>query len=529
MREEFFNDMAKRVPSIALFGELFVLLRSRSLTLSHFGFEKIEDQIMLIFFILRNIMEKTLEKERCTLEDLAEAVLELNADLFHLPLDQENALKLAKVVTDSILSNSGEPLIFRAFDSDDFEKTISYLKSSWFSAEGTTKVSYEMSEDGFRLMLSTLEMEQNMRIRFQELIYEEEAKRGNYENALSSIREIFNLLKIREIDISEKAAQIRNDAASLGSKAYADLVRDNLQTMKQSRDNLEKYKKENAETIRDISSKLEASSLKGTDFENLQTLGRISRMLDRSVAAVTGILNALNTFSLDYNSELVLQLTASQSQRYSFRKTVFEPVLQDASILERIDELLHPLWKKQPDSIFQLDHAFEYKQLISRNEDDGIEEVDEDYDLEQEEKRKEEERRKKQALGDSLVMFLKKLSEMPDHSLSLTDFGQPEGFLPDSGHARILLSSWAMSEETDLEQLVRDSEELVIEDDLPYSFSLAMLENLESMPFLKGFQRLKTEKGEGKMVYGFSEDGMDIQISVDNLIFRLEGERENGQ
>lgn len=529
MRDSFFKDMAKRVPSIALFGELFVLMRSRSQTLSHYGFSKIEDQIMLIFFILRTIMEKSLEKELCTLDDLTEAILELNAELFHLPLDQESVLKLVRVVTDSILSNSGEPLIFKAFDSDEFEKSISYLRSEWFSAGGETRVSYRMSEDGFRLMLSTLEMEQNMAIKFQQLIYQEEAKRGNYEKALDSIREIFNLLRMRENDLAEKAAQIRNDAASLGSKAYGNLVEENIRVMKDSRESLEVFKKENAEKIQEMSSKLTAAGLKGSDFENLQTLGQISRMLDRSIVAVTEILNALNTFSLDYNDELILQLTASQAQRYSFRKTIFEPVLQDASILDRIDELLHPLWIRQPDSIFQLDHAFEYKQLIARNEDDVLEEADDEVDLEEEERRKEAERQKKQALGDSLVMFLTRLSEKEDHHLSLAEFGQPEGFLQDAGHARILLSSWAMTDSIDLKQLEEDARELVIEENLPYSFSLAMLENLDSLPFLSGYQALKIEKGEGKMSYLFEEDGLEIRITADNLVFVLEGGNQNGQ
>ena len=66
MKKEFYRDMARRTATIALFGELFMLLRSRSRTLSDYGFEKIEDQMLLVFLLLRVIMEKTLADRKST-------------------------------------------------------------------------------------------------------------------------------------------------------------------------------------------------------------------------------------------------------------------------------------------------------------------------------------------------------------------------------------------------------------------------------------------------------------------------------
>ena len=67
MNSEFYRDLEKRMYSIALFGQLFALLKSRGTTLNRFGFERLDQQILLFFMVLRYIMEKTLASEPCFL------------------------------------------------------------------------------------------------------------------------------------------------------------------------------------------------------------------------------------------------------------------------------------------------------------------------------------------------------------------------------------------------------------------------------------------------------------------------------
>lgn len=521
MKQEFYKDMAQRTNTIALFGELFMLLRSRTQSLISYGFERLEDQIMLVFMVLRIIMEKTLAEDSCTLDDLTGSMIELNADLFHLPLDYYAFHNLANLIVDKILSNSGEPISFQAFKKDAYQANPLYLSSTVIYDNGVKKASYKMSEDGFKLMLSTLEMEENMQLQFRDLVLKMQLERKNYARALDEIRHIFEILKMKEIELQEKTAQIRQDARLLSAKNYQQMIEENFQIMSDSRERFEHYSQDVVSQISDLNLKLQNSEIEGSDYENLQMLRKIHVMMQRSIVALASILKALTSFSAVFSDELALQFRAGAFRRYSFSSLVMDPVLENPDLLDRIDHYLHSLFIKQPKPIFSLYPAFEYRQLINKDENEGFEEVDEGYDLEAEKKKKEEERKRKEKLNQSLRLLLEALIEKEDHKISLFEFGQPEGFLEDLDQAKTLLSSFASAKTISIEELENDMETLVLDEDIPYSFPLSMMENYMKLPALKNYAFLKVEKTEGTAEYRFDDD-LPIKVTIDNLKFTLE-------
>ncbi len=503
MNAELLHDMSQRTSTIALFGELFMLLRSKSQSLSGYGFEKTEDQIMLVFLTLRIIMEKTLAEESCTLDDLSASLTELNADLFHLPLSYESLRSIANLIVDQILSNGGEVIEFRAFDQDEFYAHPMYLNSSVIYEGNVKKASYRLSEDGFRLMLSTLEMEENMQLQFRDLVLKMQLERKNYSRALDEIRHIFEILKMKEIEFQDKLAQVRSDASLLSTSTYQAMIDENFQIMEDSEERFKHYSADVRSQIDELNEKLEKSALEGEDYTNLQMLRKIHELLQRSLLALNSILKTLINFSSAFSDELSLQLRSSAFRKYSFTRLVMDPVFENSDLLEQMDTFLHALFIRNPEPQFSLYPAFEYRQLIAREDDDDFEEADEEYDLQAQERRKEALRLQKEQLNESVRMFLEALLEKEDGRLTLAEYGQPEGFVHDSDQARILLSSFASAKTVSISDLKEDRENLVIDEEIPYSFSLALMENYEKLEMLGDYDYLKIRKAPGKAVYTF--------------------------
>lgn len=521
MNSDFYKDMAQRVNTIALFGKLFMLLRSRARSLESFGFERQEDQILVVFLLLRVVMEKTLSEELCTLDDMAAALSEMNADLFHLSRSYSEFRELAALIVDKIVSNEGESIVFQAFGREEYEVPLNYLSSRVVYESDSPRVSYSMTDDGFKLMLSTLEMEENMQLQFRDMIFQMQLKRKNYSRALDEIRHIFDILKIRRLEIQERMTTVKKDALIIDPAGYREMIQENYEIMTDSRNRFGHYEKQVEEQLRLLKEKQADSSLELADFENLQTLRRIKEMLGKSIISITEILTALTDFSNLFSQELTAQFRANGRRSYSFTRLVMDPVLENPDLLEKIEGYLKPLFAHRPGPVFQLSHAFEYRQLITKNEEEDLEEVDEEYDRHLEEERKALRKQKRDNLNRSVFMLTESLLNTPGHVLSLQEFGQPENFLPDPGHARQLLSEWSMTSRVDLAMLKEDASDLVLEAEIPFSFSLSLLENYHRLPGLGDYDLLTVRKIPGKVRYGLSEDGIDYELTMDNLEFAL--------
>lgn len=520
MNKHFYTDMAQRAYSISLFGELFVLLRSKAQTLTHYGFTKIEDQIMLVFLLLRIIMEKTLKDEYCTIDDMALELMEMNGDIFHLPLDYSQCKSLALLIVDHILSNSGEPIEFQAFYKAELFPSIfiNYLTTIVFDGN---KVSYRMSDDGFHLMLSTLEMEQNMQLQFRDMIFQMQLKKRNYSKALDEIRHIFDILKMKELEFKDQTARIKKNAEDLNSQQYKEMIDENFEVMDESRERFSTYQEHVKEQIEKIGQSMQESTIDPSQIENLRTLDQISSLLHRSLTTLANILNSLMNFSTVFTQELNLQLQASSRQRYSFSSLVLEPVLKQADLLSKIDHYLHPLFMRQPSPQFQLDHAFEYRRIIVREEKDFQLEIDDEYDERLMERLKQERRQQKDDLNHSLFLVLQELLKTSDKTVTLAELGQLEGLLPNVRHAKVLLSSWINTQHFSLDALKKERKELVFDEEVPYSFSLSLLEMLSLLPELQQYKEIVLSKEKGKVFYHLQEDGLNIKIEMDNLRFSL--------
>lgn len=522
MQSEFYTDLQKRMYPIALFGQLFSMLKTKGRTLESFGFERLDEQILLFFMVLRFIMERTLASETCLIEDISLCILEGNRELFHKQLDLEQCHRLADLMVSSILCNQGIPFSFNPIENDDRWKVrLNYLISEIIYQNGIPKASYKMSDDGFHLMLSTLEMEENMQLQFRDLVFELQMKAGNYPRALDEIRQIFQLLKIQEVEIQNKSLLAKTNAAMLDRKNYLELSQNTYKLMADSREKFQTYRKNVTKLTEELHHAIQSGAFSDQDSKNLTALNSISGYLSRSILAHARILEAINSFSALFDEQLRFQMRQSFYERRPFRQVIWKKIMDTPRSLENLDSLLHPLFFKAPPKQLSLIQAFQYQPLRVNLDDGSIEEINSDFDLEEYERQKQEKedyvRRMNQKVEDALM----KLVKAPDHFLPLDECFDLDQF-ESVDQARELLASLASLTTLDLEHLYGSRNEIILEEQTTFSLPLAILGAMESQLELQEYVNFQIQKQDRRIYCTIPDGELETVISLDGLLLHLE-------
>ena len=72
---------------------------------------------------------------------------------------------------------------------------ISYIANRVVYVDSDLKrTSYYLTDDGYNLLLSTLEIENNMKLTIQEMIFRMHLEKQSYDKALDDIKNVFNLI-----------------------------------------------------------------------------------------------------------------------------------------------------------------------------------------------------------------------------------------------------------------------------------------------------------------------------------------------
>lgn len=518
------QDMKKRLYTIALFGKLTSQIRTKSTTLARYGFETLDQQILLCFFTLRFIMEKTLQSETCFLEDIALFLLEANQDLFHRPLLIDECRSLGLVILSDIIGNAGEPVVFEPFEkAPELRVSLQYIDSRLVSGpSGSLDVSYQMVDDGFHLMLSTLEMEENMRLQFRDLVFQMQLKARNYTKALDEIRQIFQLLRIRETEIEQEQITLRSNAASLDPDQYRKLNEDTLSLMSDSRKKFEGYREEVASRQEGLRQMLESGVEEDdSSLQQLADLGQIESWLSRSVLSLERIINLLMALSITYDQELKDQLIYAAARRRSFSQTIYKEIQKNANLLDGFDRFVRPLFFRDLPRSLNLSLAGRYRQLQGAEEDGMLEEIDSQWDEQAEEKRRLKLRQEAEMFDRTVTEMMERLLRSANRTLPLSEMCRNVMEEGTADQFKQLLCGFASAARLDLKDL-QEQASLMIEDErTSFSLPLSLLSAMDQLPALREIRWLLSSKQDRTFERVFEEDGVQMTLSCSDLLFSL--------
>ena len=260
MQYEFLKQFPKRMKHVGMYG-ILMQNSAQKQTWKQYGFLKLDEQLNIIFALMLYIMEQSLKEEKCTMDDIGAYLDYLNTTYFYKNMSYEDCKGLGDFIINVILSNEGRAMYFDGFD---FEQraykimNISYVANEVVYVDSDVKrTSYHLTDDGYNLLLSTLEIENNMKLTIHEMIFKMHLEKQSYDKAVDEIKNVFNLLRIQLQKIQDAMLRVRRNALNYSVADYKVLLEENMATIDTTKQKFQNYR----ETVRKRAAELEEQNI----------------------------------------------------------------------------------------------------------------------------------------------------------------------------------------------------------------------------------------------------------------------------
>ena len=536
MRYDFLKHFPKRMKHVGLYA---VLLQGslQKTTWQKYGFVRADEQINLIFAVLLYIMEQSLKEEYCTKDDIGVFIDELNMEYLKKDMAYEDCKSLGDFILNVVLSNEGKAMYFDGYN---FEQkayqimNISYVANRVVYVEDEVKrTSYYLTDDGYNLLLGTLEMESNMKLTIHEMIFKMHLEKQSYDKAVDEIKNVFNLLRIQLQKIQEAMGKVRRNALNYSVAEYGDILDENLDTISDTNQKFQDYRELVKARARELEKeKINIRRLTPEEEEKLKNLREIESYLTRTIDEHQRILNGHFDLKALYTRELEQLSQMSLIKRFPLRSAFYDKVLEKPEIMERMDLFLRPLFGQDPDKIYNLNKALEIQKPIRRRRE---EEETELLDLDEDAWQEEQERRLREKLKryeGSLSFLLELASEKGEITLEEISSRLPEDeeqsadrerLIPNTEIFKEIMVELIKNQQIDIRALRKERSEYIREkaDSFQLNEMLLDLADRQGDPI----QRIEVYRLEDGKVIEFgrvkSEDGRIKRVACSNALLRV--------
>lgn len=539
MQYDFLKHFNKRMKNVGLYA---VLLQGsmQKTTWLKYGFSKTDEQINLIFAVLLYIMEQSLKEEFCTRDDIGVFIDNLNMQYFVKGLTYEDCKSLGDFILNVVLSNEGKAMYFDGFN---FEQkayqimNISYVANRIVYVEDEVKrTSYYLTDDGYNLLLGTLEMENNMKLTIHEMIFKLHLEKQSYDKAAEEIKNVFNLLRIQIQKIQEAMGKVRRNALNYSVMDYEKLLAENLDTISDTKKKFQSYQEIVKTRARQLEEeKINIRRLSREEEEKLINLRVIEQYLTRTIDEHQRILNGHFDLKALYTTELEQLSQMSLIKRFSLRSELYEKLQENPESLERLDLFFRPLFGRDPDKIYNLNKSLELQRPIrKRSEEDEVEMIDLDEEVwqEEQERRLIEKLKKYEGSLSFLMEAALKKGEitLEEISLGISESDKDrERLIPNTEIFKEIMVELIKNQKIDISALKKEKSEYIQEkaDNFQLNEMLLNLTDNHGIPI----QRIEVHRLEDGKVIEFgsvqSEDGRVKRICCSNVLLRVirEGEK----
>lgn len=535
MQYEFLKKFPRRMKNVGLYA-VIIQNSSQKLSWKQYGFTKFDEQINLLFEVLLYIMEQSLKEEKCTMDDIATYIDTINVQYLRKDISYEQCHQLGDFIVNTVLSNEGRPMYFGGYD---FEKNeyeemhISYVANKIVYVENEVRrTSYYLTDDGYNLLLSTLEIEDNMKFNIHEIIFRLHLEKQSYDKAVNDIKNVFNLMRIQFQRVQEAMRQIRRNALSYSVDEYEEVLVGNLNTITDTKKKFQEYKTVIQERVKDLEEEnINIRKLSKKEQQDLNNLRVIEEYLTRVLDEHQKILNSHFDLKILYTEELERLSQARLIQRFSMRRDLYDKVLKQADTLENMDMFLRPLFNRNSEKIYNLNKAFSYEKSVNAGmEKDTEEEVD--FDEEAFRREKEEKLQKKLLVYEkSLQYLLEKASVTGEVSLGQLKERldiypeEKEIFIPNVDVFKEIMVELIRNRTIDIATLKKERREYIQEQPDGFQLNEMILKLVEEQPENNDITSIEVERLENEEAITFSEikDGENRRktIRCSNVLIRL--------
>lgn len=559
MQYDFLKNFPRRMKHVGM----YVILIQNSIqktTWKQYGFMKADEQINLIFAVMLYIMEQSLKEENCTMDDIGAYIDTINVQHFKKNLTYDDCRQLGDFIVNVVLSNEGKAMYFDGFD---FEQNayhimhVSYVANKIVYVEQELKrTSYYLTDDGYNLLLSTLEIENNMKLTIHEMIFQMHLEKQSYDKAVDEIKNVFNLMRIQLQKIQEAIGKIRRNALNYSVKDYEEILLENLDTISDTKQKFQNYR----EMVKSRAKELEEENinvkrLSEKEEEKLSHLREIELYLNRTIDEHQRILNSHFDLKAVYTKELEALSQMSLIKRFPLRTELYDKILECPAALDHLDYFLRPLFSRDIEKIYNVNKAFELQKPVRRKEEkDSTEQIDFDEDKWQEEQerlRKEKLKRYEESLKYLLEEVASKgeisLKELKEHIEQKDGQGkEAEGsqytddivenppntelgrLIPNVEVFKEIMVELIKNQVIDIRNLRKERSEYIQDRPMEFQLNEMVLNLIEGSAVLNGIIQLETYRLEDGKAVVFenvtNEKGEIKNIRCSNVLFRISRE-----
>jgi hypothetical protein len=486
------------------------------------------------FIVLLYIMEQSLKDEPCTMDDIGGYIETINKRWLKKSLSYDQCKELGEFIVNVILGNEGKVMYFQGYDFDEADYKdihISFVNNKIIYLDGDIRrTSYYLTDDGYDLMLSTLEIEGNMKLTIHEMIFKLHIEKSSYDKAVDDIKNIFNLLRIQIQKIQEAMRKIKQNALNYSGSEYKSLLEDNLATIGKTKKQFIGYR----ETIRNRVKELEEQDinikkLDKKDSENLNHLKIIEGYLNRSIDEHQKILSTHFDFKALYSKELEELSQMTLIKRFDLRSELYDQVLKNQNSIKTLDYFLRPLLKKDLDQSYQLNKALEFQKPIRTRlsvDEEEILSFDEEGWLEEQNAKMRDKLNKYRECVKTILILANSAGEITLNEIKNKLNGDYETLIPTVEIFKEVIIELLKSKAICVKDLKLERDEH-LNDQTMQDFQLneCILDLIERNTDLNSITQIMTYRLDAKDTVSFenivSEDGSSKRLKCSNFLIKI--------
>ena len=534
MQYEFLKHFPRRMKNVGLYTVL-VQNSLQKASWKKYGFQKTDEQFNMIFAVLLYIMEQSLKEERCTMDDIGAYIDTINTQYFEKRLSYDDCRTLGDFIVNVVLSNEGRTMYFDGFD---FEQkayqiiNISYVANRIvYSEQDVKRTSYYLTDDGYNLLLSTLEIENNMKLTIHEMIFQMHLEKQSYDKAVDEIKNVFSLLRIQLQKIQEAMGKIRRNALNYSVRDYQEILNENLETISDTKEKFQHYRELVKSRVKELEeSNINVRRLTEKEEEKLKSLREIEHYLKRTIDEHQKILNSHFDLKSLYTRELEALSQMSFIQRFPLRTSLYDKILEDPGAIGRLEYFLRPLFSRELEKSYNLNKAFHLQRPVRKTKkEDAGEPLDFDAGAWEEEQERMQ-RERFMLYEKSLSYLLRQASAQGEISLKDISIlaileGRQQELIPNVEIFKEIMVELLRNKEIDIPALKKEQSEYIGEQTGEFQLNVMLLHLAEEYPQFQDILRIETYRlNDGNVVVFpdvLDENGEKKTIRCSNVKIRV--------
>ncbi|RDY28416.1 hypothetical protein CHL78_005830 [Romboutsia weinsteinii] len=374
------NNFYSRMRNIAPQALLHKSIERKEVLASAYGFEEFDEKVSIVYALLVYILQQSLKDEECTLKDMAEYLEFINIEYFHKDIEHQNYTKLANCIVNEIILNDGTMTAFRCLDIEKNEYKKVYVQLVEHERSSTSNdATYKLTEMGYNLILSTLEMESNMKLAFHEFVFRESLRRKNFDQALIDIKNIFALSKKQIKALIDGIVKIRENITTFPIEEYNRITNESVGIAETQTDKFKGYEREIELIEQELKEKeFEFKYTNDRDQkeleeirEKLKKLDLIKKETSKVVYEHASMMSKHYEFKEEFTRALDNSIEYFKRDRINIKEELSNLVAQDLSKLEFLEFLLSPLFIKNMKKDYCITTAFDPQKSKIIEEESG--------------------------------------------------------------------------------------------------------------------------------------------------------------